>query len=70
MKKALILISLTLAFAACNNDYNNDYNRKQEEIDKSKVEENGFGGAKTEPSRGTVVSDDSVAAENPTINRD
>lgn len=66
MKKALILISLTLAFAACNNDYN----RKQEEIDKSKVEENGFGGAKTEPSRGTVVSDDSVAAENPTINRD
>lgn len=61
MKKVLILLSFTLSLIACKNDYN-----KQGEIDKSKVEEKGFGGAKTEPSRSTVVSDDSVAVENPT----
>lgn len=55
-----------LSLAACKNDYNN----KQKEIDKSKVEEKGFGGAKTEPSRGTVVSEDSLAAENPTNHTD
>lgn len=66
MKKPFIYLLLVLSLAACKNDYNN----KQKEIDKSKVEEKGFGGAKTEPSRGTVVSEDSLAAENPTNHTD
>lgn len=66
MKKALISLLFMLSLVACKNDYNN----REEETDKSKIEEKGFGGAKTEPSRGTVVSDDSVAVENPTNTND
>lgn len=66
MKKLFIYLLFMLLLAACKNDYNN----RQGETDKSKVEEKGFGGAKTEPSSGTVVSEDSLAVENPTNHSD
>lgn len=66
MKKLFIYLLFLFVLAACKNDYNN----RQGETDKSKVEEKGFGGAKTEPSSGTVVSEDSLAVENPTNHSD
>lgn len=66
MKKLFTYLLFMLSLAACKNDYDN----KQGETDKSKVEEKGFGGAKTEPSSGTVVTEDSLAVKNPTDQAD
>lgn len=66
MKKLLLLPFITLTFIvlSCSSDYTT--NKEKTEAHKEKIEKKGFGGVKTEPSRSTVVSDDSVAAENPT----
>lgn len=63
MKKLFTFCFVALSFMlfSCSSDYGS-----KEKTPENSIEDKGYGGAKTEPSRGTVVSDDSVAAENPT----
>lgn len=65
MKNLLFLLLIASSFIIFSCKRDSTQNKEKIERHKEKIENKGFGGVKTEPSRSTVVSDDSVAAENP-----